>query len=123
MDFSAVRNKVQRADPGQHRQLRFAQLRHPDGKILNGREGGAHALAQECPGCFLAQTMHVAQSEPHALAQMFLDRAVPIRARDVDREKPQPVTLRVLDDRRRMIEAHRLVVEQRGGEGGQVVTL
>ncbi len=33
------------------------------------------------------------------------------------------MTLRVFDDRRGRIKSHRLIVEQRGGEGGQVVAL
>ena len=55
--------------------------------------------------------------------RLFLDRAGPIGAQDVDGPDLQPVALRVLDDRGWVIEAHGLVVEQRRGEGGQIVAL
>ena len=52
----------------------------------------------------------------------LLERAQPIRASDVDRQNPQSMTLRIFNERERLVEAHRLVVENRGCECGQVIT-
>jgi hypothetical protein len=49
-------------------------------------------------------------------AAVVFDCAIPLRARGVDRAQVQTVPGSVLDDRRRMVEAHRLVVERRGRE-------
>src|SRR5439155_7627672 len=59
----------------------------------------------------LAQTFHAAQAEPdRAHTARPRER---LRAPDVDGQDAQRVALRVLDDRRRVVEAHWLVVEQR----------
>ena len=63
---------------------------------------------------------HVAQAEPHLAV---LERAGPVAARHVHRPEAHAVALRVLHQRERVVEAHRLVVEQRAGEGRRVVRL
>src|ERR1051325_7522067 len=51
------------------------------------------------------------------------DRAQPIRARHVDRPYGQSMSLRILDEGKRLIKTHRLVVENCGGERRQIMTL
>src|SRR5215831_5236463 len=54
---------------------------------------------------------------------LVFHRAFPFRARHIDRQHLQPVTLRVLNDRKWLIKAHRLIVERGRGERRQVMTL
>src|SRR5258707_13631642 len=52
---------------------------------------------------------------------LHLQRAFPIRPRHIHRLHFQSMPLRVFDNRERLVEAHGLIVERRGGERGQVM--
>ena len=65
--------------------------------------------------------MHIAQPQPDRA--VGFDRAVPVRHLHVDRVKADAAALRVLDERRRVVEPHRLVVEERRVERRRVVHL
>src|SRR5260221_14579262 len=52
-----------------------------------------------------------------------LQRAIPFAVIDVDCAQCDAVLARVADDLRRGVEAHRLAVEQRGGEDGGIVAV
>ena len=65
--------------------------------------------------------MDIAQSKPDAA--IALHRAVPVRHLHVDGMEPHAAALGVLDERGRVIEPHRLVVEERGVEGRRIVDL
>jgi hypothetical protein len=69
----------------------------------------------------LAQPRHVPQSEPDGA--IGLDGAVPAGDLHVDGVEPYAAALRVLDERRRMVEPHRLIVEQRRIERRRIVHL
>ena len=68
-----------------------------------------------------AQPLHVGES--HADGAIRLDVARPLRHLHIDRRKPDPAPLRVLHQRGRLIEPHRLVVEQRRVERRRIVRL
>ena len=69
-----------------------------------------------------AQPVHVAQPEPNRA--VVLDRRSPSpRLLHVDRMEADAAALRVLDERRRVIEPHRLVVEERRVERRRVMHL
>ena len=67
------------------------------------------------------QPIHIHQPQPHAA--VGLDAALPVGRLHVDRREADAVPLRVLDERRRMIEPHRLVVQHRREERRRVVRL
>ena len=69
----------------------------------------------------LAQAAHVAQAEPDRA--VGFDRAVPVGHLHVDRMKADAAALRVLHERRRVVEPHRLVVEERRVERRRIVHL
>src|SRR5262249_18773282 len=52
-----------------------------------------------------------------------LNRAEPVRARDVDGQEVLTAALTFLHDRGRVVEAHRLIVEERGVERRRVMDL
>src|SRR5207244_9194437 len=58
-----------------------------------------------------AQTFDITQ--PESNRAIGFDRAIPVGYLHVDRMKPDPAALRVFDERRRVIKAHRLLVDER----------
>ena len=82
------------------------------------------ARGENRSGRLLAQSFDVIQAQANApLAVFFFDGAEPVRARDIDRIEVQAVALSVLDQGGRRVEAHGLIVQDRGGECGQVAAL
>ena len=69
----------------------------------------------------LPQPIHIHQPQTHAA--VGLDAALPVGLLHVDRREAHAVALRILDQRRRMIEPHRLVVQHRGVERRRIVRL
>src|SRR3989338_3708813 len=67
------------------------------------------------------QAIHVPQ--PEANGAIVFDRTIPARGLYVNRMEEHAAPLRVFDERRRMIKAHWLVVEERGVEGRGIVRL
>ena len=61
----------------------------------------------------LCSPLHVASVPAGRAPSSCIDAAVPVRHLHVDRREADAAPLRVLDERRRMVEPHRLVVEQR----------
>ena len=61
-----------------------------------------------------AQPAYVPQAEPHRPVRF--DGTVPVGQLDVDRLEADAAALRVFHQRRRMIEPHRLVVQEPGVE-------
>jgi hypothetical protein len=68
-----------------------------------------------------AKPIHIHQPEPHAAIGFHAAR--PVRHLHVDRRKADAVALRVLHERRRVIEPHRLVVQHRRVERRRIVRL
>ena len=98
-----------------HRSTRHC--RAEAGPAKAGGEGGAgDPLPHLRP-----QPVDVAQAD--ADGAVVLDHAVPLRRLHVDRPEAHAVALRVLDQRRRVVEPHRLVVEERGIERAREVGL
>src|SRR5258705_8831219 len=54
---------------------------------------------------------------------LSLDRAQPIRASDIHWQNLQPMALRIFNECEWLIKAHRLVIQNRGRERHQVITL
>ena len=86
-------------------------LRRPSGPPIASRTSvlGSSTHAAIASAAFLPQTVHVHQPQPHPAVR--LDAAQPVRHLHVDRREADAVALRILDQRRRMVEPHRLVVE------------
>src|SRR5712691_9313267 len=70
---------------------------------------------------FFSQSVDVHEAKPYAA--VFLDGTEPIRLLHVDWMEAHATPLRILDERGRVIEPHRLVIEQRRVERGRVVHL
>src|SRR5438128_640481 len=51
------------------------------------------------------------------------DRALPIRTSDINGIDLQTMALRIGDDRSRLIETHRLIVQDRGSKRGKIMAL
>ena len=96
---------------------RSAGLRRTGG---TARPRGLRMRAIACPAS-CAQSADVAQ--PEADRAVGFDGAVPVRHLHVDRMEADAAALRVLDQRRRMVEPHRLVVEERRVERRRVMHL
>src|SRR5262245_16248675 len=85
--------------------------------MLMQREGFSRALAATAldpSSSLLPQPADIAQ--PEADPAIGLDRAIPVGDLDVDWMETNAAALRVLDQRRRMVKPHWLIVEQRGVE-------
>jgi len=91
-------------------------------QVIDIGERRAFSFQQESTRGFGVQPFDVAQAQAKSdLAAVILQRAQPGGARHVHRLHAQAVPLRVLDDRGGLIEAHGLVVQQRGRECRQVM--
>ena len=94
--------------------------------------GAMHPAQRRCSSvtdCLSAPSSRLATRAPRPsrfsapfLRGDGLERAVPVAGRHVDRAHLDAVADRVVDDRGRRVEAHRLGVEQRAGEHIRVVT-
>ena len=109
---------VEGADFGEAGEFVFAELGDAKGEVVDAGEGAGFAGAEDGAGGLFAESFGIAQTE----AEMALggDRAVPIGLEDVDGEDAEAVALGVFDEDRWGVEAHRLIVEHRAGEGGEV---
>src|SRR5262249_38315458 len=116
---------IQRSYRSQLSQFIFAQLRHTVVQIVDSQKLTRGSLAHNRLARLLAQTFDVSQTKPdhECRVLLFLDRAQPVRTRDIDRQDFEPMSLRVFDERERLIKTHRLVIENRGRERRQVITL
>ena len=117
-------DKIQRSDFRQRRQFGFLQARHAQLQIVDGTKRPQRTLAHNFPGNLFTQAFDVthSQTQREALA-VFFEMAGPIRACHVDGPDFQPVPLRVLDDRGRMIKTHGLVIQKRRGKRRQIAAL
>jgi len=96
----------------------LGQLRALD-EVGQVREGAVPvALRDERLRVLLPHFGHPRQPEPH---RSILDRTFGQRPVDVGRQHLHPAPLRIADERRRRVEAHRLRVEERAQELGWVV--
>src|SRR6185369_1550044 len=77
--------------------------------------------AGDCSPDLFAQAVHIAQSQPDRA--VGFDGALPAGNLDVDGMEPHATALGVFDERRGMIEPHRLIVEKRGIERRRIVHL
>src|SRR5439155_12661500 len=73
-------------------------------------EGGRATNAREPLSDLLAQAADVAQAETDPA--VGFDRAIPAGDLHVDRMEAHAAALRVLHERRRMVEPHRLIVQE-----------
>ena len=93
---------------------------------LAHRSGGAARLsvrsnaAMACPMSFRSPFTYM---KPEPDGAVLLDAAQPVGLLHVDRMEPHAAALRVLDERGRVVEPHRLVVEERRVERRRVVHL
>src|SRR5262245_32136823 len=109
--------RIQRSDLGKTIELVLAKRGDAEREVVDTAEG---ARGDDRAASLFAQSLGVAQSESQVLA---LDGAFEIGARDIDREHAQSMALCVLDEDGRRVKAHRLVVQHRAGELGEVVAL
>ncbi len=81
------------------------------------------ALGDDHGGAVLAEPVHVGEPDPHRRLAV-LEPAEHVGGGEVGAAHLDPVALRVADERRRRIEAHRLRVQERAEERrGTVVRL
>ena len=109
----------QRAHAGQHLQFVLAQGRDAAGQIIDIGEGLRLGNGDARLG---TQASDKTKSQAQ-MALLAFDRAIPFGDVDVHRQTAQAVTLPILHKHRGMIETHRLIVQKRTGECGQVVAL
>ena len=118
---AAPAERRERADGRERLQFVPPEL-GPAREVVDGREWPRRPRPHDRTRRPLAQALHVPQPQPHHEGAVgALEHAQPRGARDVDRQDPQPVALRVLHDGRRVIEPHRLVVEERRVERRRMV--
>ena len=126
MNIGKVRlQMIQRAYLRQHDQLIPPQRGHAPHQVIHRDKIAASAHRHNFLGRFFAQSAHITQSHPqNRLARAArLQGAQPIGAQNIDRPDLQPVPLGIFHQRGRGIKSHRLIVEQRRGEGRQVMAL
>jgi len=119
----------ERVRGGERFEIAPFELRAPGEAVdVVERAGGAGGFDAARSG--FAKTAHERQAEPHGrlavwrrlIGQRF-ERGLPVALRDVDRQHLHAMTLRVLHELRRRVEAHRLAVQQRGEEDRRFVAL
>src|ERR1700722_7893437 len=108
---------IQRTNLGEHSQFIFTQRRNAAREIV---DAGERPPGDDLLGGFLSQSANVVEPQADAV---ILYRAGPLRAHHIHGKEMQSVALGVFYQRRGMIEPHRLLVEDRRGERGQVVAL
>jgi len=98
-------------------------------QIIETAKGTLLALALNCATGYFTQTFDTSQAETKLVAQagnlryIFFDRAIPIRSGHINRFHFQSMSLGVLNNRKRLIKTHRLIIERGCGKRRQVVTL
>ena len=114
---------VERAGLGERLDVALLEVRAAH-QIASDANGASRARRHDGGRRGLAQAADLPQPEAQRRRRgPRLQRAVPGARDDAWRAHLDAVALRVLDDRRRAVEAHRLRVEQRAGELGRVVHL
>ena len=69
----------------------------------------------------LPKSAHVAQpNAQNDFAGFMFERAIPVRATNINRSNFQPMPLGILDDRRRTVEAHGLAIQESAGKRRQI---
>lgn len=115
---------IQRADLRETRQLSPVQWRHALGKVFRRTEGTV-LPARRCQRLcgLLLETSCITESDSkraRSIALVF-DSALPIRNLYIDGFHAQAVPLGILDQHRRAIKAHWLVIENCGSERREVL--
>ena len=107
-----LRQRIQRAELRQAAQFFFRQTRRAASNHRSTRNGAPLARCTSCSACSSRKPFTDAKPEPNRVVGH--NRATPIRAHHADRLHLHPMPLRILHDRRRRVETHRLIVQQAG---------
>src|SRR6516225_995428 len=95
------------------------------GEILDAPEGPPGTRGHEARSARLRQPLYQAQTEAQCRLTLPapLERRVPVADAHIYRAHFDALCARIAHQLRRGVEAHRLAVEQRAGEGGGLMTL
>jgi len=118
--------RVERAHTSQRHKFLAIEFRHLQSQVIYiCKRHAAAPRGQQRLGRGLTQTLDVMEpdAQRECAIRFLFERAEPLRMLHANGAHVQPVTLRILDEHRRRVEAHGLVVEQAAGESCQKMHL